>query len=370
MVDKTRIVINVSGEVFETFEETLDRFPKTLLGGRTKRNKFHCETKTRLYFDRNRICFEAILYYYQSKGMLKCPFGVPVEIFEEECRYFELPGNEIDKMRKNEGFLFDNNKVVKKVAYSCKGKVRNFLEHPDSSRGAKIFGIFSLIAVWISIITTNFETIDYFAESSWKERCYVIEFCLHLYFLIELAMRAVFSENKGRFFSNALNLIDIIAVMPYFILLVAKTNKSTKLVGLKALKVMRVVRLFRLSNHSRRISVVMKILRSSLQNFTVLCLGFTVVVFLGATCIYYLEHGAARNKNVFTSIPECIWWSVQTISSVGYGDMVPDTIAGRLFACSFMLFGAATISLPVLTIIAEFISLYGKNIEYDIYHPK
>ena len=55
----------------------------------------------------------------------------------------------------------------------------------------------------------------------------------------------------------------------------------------------------------------------------------------------------------FDSIPESLWWGVQTITSVGYGDCVPRTLIGRLFACAFMLVGVATISLPILTIVNQ-----------------
>ena len=62
-----------------------------------------------------------------------------------------------------------------------------------------------------------------------------------------------------------------------------------------------------------------------------------------------------------------MWWGIQTVSSVGYGDLVPRTIVGRMFASVFMLFGAITMSLPVLTLVSQFTTLYPKNVQCAAY---
>ena len=75
--------------------------------------------------------------------------------------------------------------------------------------------------------------------------------------------------------------------------------------------------------------------------------------------MYYLED-RGRNGSGFTTIPQGMYWAIQTISTVGYGDITPFTIGGMLFASAFMLFGALTMSIPVLSIVTKF------EAEYDI----
>ena len=65
----------------------------------------------------------------------------------------------------------------------------------------------------------------------------------------------------------------------------------------------------------------------------------------------------------FTSVPASLWWSIQTLTTVGYGDLISNTLAGKVFACCFMLLGAVTVSLPILTVVSQFVRLYPKNIE-------
>ncbi|KXJ25165.1 Potassium voltage-gated channel subfamily A member 1 [Exaiptasia diaphana] len=85
-----RIVINVSGQIFETREETLARFPNSLLGSHGKRHNYYIPEFNEYFFNRNRTAFEAILYYYQSHGKLRRPNEVPIKVFKQEIEFFEL----------------------------------------------------------------------------------------------------------------------------------------------------------------------------------------------------------------------------------------------------------------------------------------
>ena len=85
-----RVVINVSGEKYETREETLSRYPETLLGCPTKRLKYFDPRCQEYFFNRNRLAFDAILFYYQSYGRLIKPEVLPDNIFVDEVRFFQI----------------------------------------------------------------------------------------------------------------------------------------------------------------------------------------------------------------------------------------------------------------------------------------
>lgn len=363
---KKRIILNVSGEIFETYDETLHRFPATLLGNRRKLKMHYCTTSNMYFFDRNRSCFEAILYFYQSHGTLHCPLGIAINIFEFECQYFEIPQRLINAMKRKEGIIFElDQDESKSKDLPFQVRMWNILDNPSSSQCAWIYGMFSLIIVWLSIITASLETMPRFRTNSnaWS----ITELILNVWFLTEVILRIVFSQSKLEFFKGKMNLVDIAAVIPYFLLLLVKTNMFYLTGIFKTLKFMRVVRLFRLSKHSRRLKVVGEILKSSMGNFRLLMLCLVMVIFIGGTFIYVIEESLLASNGDFTSIPASIWWSVQTITSVGYGDLIPLSFVGRVFACCYMLFGAVTISLPVLTIVSQFTMLYPKNVECDSY---
>nr|1T1D_A Chain A, PROTEIN (POTASSIUM CHANNEL KV1.1) [Aplysia californica] len=99
-----RVVINVSGLRFETQLKTLNQFPDTLLGNPQKRNRYYDPLRNEYFFDRNRPSFDAILYFYQSGGRLRRPVNVPLDVFSEEIKFYELGENAFERYREDEGF--------------------------------------------------------------------------------------------------------------------------------------------------------------------------------------------------------------------------------------------------------------------------
>lgn len=89
----------VSGLRFETQLRTLNQFPETLLGDPARRIRYFDPLRNEYFFDRNRPCFDAILYYYQSGGRLRRPVNVPLDVFSEEIKFYELGETAISKFR-------------------------------------------------------------------------------------------------------------------------------------------------------------------------------------------------------------------------------------------------------------------------------
>ncbi|CAF3737528.1 unnamed protein product [Rotaria sp. Silwood1] len=99
---QNRIIINISGLRFETFKSTLEVYPNTLLGNAKRRKYYYDNVLNEYFFDRHRECFEAILYYYQSKGRLRRPNSVPLDTFLEEITFFDLGQDALAQVRKDE----------------------------------------------------------------------------------------------------------------------------------------------------------------------------------------------------------------------------------------------------------------------------
>lgn len=108
VMDVNRIFLNkfqVSGLRFETQLRTLNQFPDTLLGDPARRIRYFDPLRNEYFFDRNRPSFDAILYYYQSGGRLRRPVNVPLDVFSEEIKFYELGEPAISKFREDEGFI-------------------------------------------------------------------------------------------------------------------------------------------------------------------------------------------------------------------------------------------------------------------------
>ena len=220
----------------------------------------------------------------------------------------------------------------------------------------------SLSMVWVSIITASVETIPVL-QSKGASHWSIMEHSINIWFTFELVLRASFTQNISTFLRSSMNIIDILAVVPYFLLLFAQLDTLAKLIRVfKTLKFLRVCRLFRFTKHSKRLIVAVKILQRCFGDFRLLFTCLLIVLFLGGTVIHLVEQTATGDGD-FDSIPASLWWCVQTLTTVGYGEFVPQTFAGRVLASFYMLVGVATISLPILTIVSEFVRLYPKNVE-------
>ncbi|XP_066930859.1 potassium voltage-gated channel subfamily A member 10-like isoform X2 [Clytia hemisphaerica] len=370
-VNDERVTLNVSGDIFETRKTTLRRFPGTLLGDEYRMLNFYC-TKTQTYFmNRNRRAFEAILYFYQSDGDLRLPPDLRMEIFIQECIFYGIPKVYIDSMRLKAGVLSKTiergRKEAKPIIESktCRAKIWNFLENPETSQYAKAFAVFSFINITLSVLLACIDTVAALKSTNpfWSNPFELGELYLNSWFLFEFLLRFLFCPKKYIFMRKWLNWVDLIAVVPYFIFLIINRGGTSSIGVLKLLRFVRVLRLFRLSKHSARIKEVGDILSDSFQDLYifVLCL-FIMTVFSGAI-LYFAE--LSHPYTQFTSIPESMWWALQTVVTLGYGDITPVTIVGRVYSAFFMVFGALTIALPVLSIVMKFTHMYSMDPEEE-----
>ena len=247
----------------------------------------------------------------------------------------------------------------------------NLLDDPNSSGAAWAFGLFSMSVVVGSVVTASLETMSTArtgdeGSSMWS----TIELVINIWFLVEFILRLLCSGDVRLFFRGFMNVVDVLAILPYFLIIVLRSKSFGNLLQFfKTLKFLRVCRLFRFSRHSKRLTVAGKIIQSCLGSFRLLLTCFGIVVVFGGAVLLNLEeaargtHGAGQGEGDFESIPAGLWWAVQTLTTVGYGDLVPSSAGGKMFASAFMLLGVAATSLPILTIVSQFVRLYPKNIE-------
>ena len=359
-----KLVINISGAIFETFDKTLRRFPNTLLGNEQNRRAYFCNKSKQYFFNRSRHSFEAILFFYQSKGNLARPPSVQLKQFEEDCVFFQLPEEDVKSMRGKEGHtcaeeIIDPSWFVNTGQWlsEIQRKLWLIMESPSTSRPARCFSFFSISMILISLAATCLETIpqlkantDFLVNDPW----FIIELLVSSWFLLELLARFFCAPKKMQFFHVSLNWVDIVAVIPYFIVFAVDHRKVRSFQFLRVLRLWRVLRLFRISNHSKRMRAVSLIMKEGFKDFQFFLVCLTIIVVFGSTVMYFIE--GASVDTAYTSIPESMWWTIQTLLTVGYGDITPMSIQGKLFSCGLMVIGAVIMSLPALAIIINFSS--------------
>uniref|UniRef100_A0A3P8RQG5 Potassium voltage-gated channel subfamily A member 2 n=1 Tax=Amphiprion percula TaxID=161767 RepID=A0A3P8RQG5_AMPPE len=301
-----RVVINISGLRFETQLKTLSQFPETLLGDPKKRMRYFDPLRNEYFFDRNRPSFDAILYYYQSG-----------DIFSEEIRFYELGEEAIEMFREDEGFIKEEERPLPDNEFQRQDYRHNLCHgHPDIYR-----------------------------RNAQVSRCSLFTLCI-IWFSFEFLVRFFACPSKAGFFGNIMNIIDIVAIIPYFITLARSWQtrpedgqagqQAMSLAILRVIRLVRVFRIFKLSRHSKGLQILGQTLKASMRE------GHPVL----QRC---LLAEADEPESQFESIPDAFWWAVVSMT----------TIVGSLCAIA----GVLTIALPVPVIVSNFNYFYHRETE-------
>ncbi|KAF7199145.1 potassium voltage-gated channel subfamily A member 10 [Nothobranchius furzeri] len=392
-----KIIFNIAGLRFETQLKTLDQFPDTLLGDHLKRMDYFDPMRNEYFFDRNRPSFDGILYYYQSGGKIRRPANVPIDVFADEIVFYELGSEAMEQFREDEGFIKDVDIPLPKNDIA-----RQFwllFEYPESSNAARGVALVSVLVIVISIIIFCMETLPIFRDDSdpvvptavkfnqsklhptaspsgaklktLSDPFFFIETACIAWFAFELCVRFVVCPSKREFFHNLMNIIDIISIIPYFVTLITElattpeenTGQNMSLAILRIIRLVRVFRIFKLSRHSKGLQILGQTLKASMRELGLLIFFLFIGVILFSSAIYFAEVDEPNTQ--FVSIPEGFWWAVVTMTTVGYGDMCPITLAGKIVGTLCAIAGVLTIALPVPVIVSNFNYFYHRETEAE-----
>lgn len=194
------------------------------------------------------------------------------------------------------------------------------------------------------------------------------------WFSFEFLLRSIQAESKCAFLKTPLNIIDILAILPFYISLIvdmvsAKNsnrkpgsgagNKYLERVGLvlRFLRALRILYVMRLARHSLGLQTLGLTVRRCTREFGLLLLFLCVAMALFSPLVYLAESELGA-KQEFTSVPTSYWWAVISMTTVGYGDMVPRSIPGQVVALSSILSGILLMAFPVTSIFHTFSRSY------------
>lgn len=250
---------------------------------------------------------------------------------------------------------------------STKKKVHGLL-HPEiigDSHWDKVINIFIIILIILNVTAVIVETVPSFHDSpSEKQFFHYFELISVIIFTIEYVLR-VWSSNhepkykhsfKGRLkyiFSGGA-LIDLLAILPFYLHSIIGFDLRV----LRMLRLLRFFRLFRLTAYMRATKLVATVFRSRVNELLLSLVLILFLIIIASCLVYFAEHQV--QPDTFKSIPATIWWAVVSLTTVGYGDMIPITTLGKTFSAIILLAGVAMLALPAGIITSGFLEELGK----------
>lgn len=203
----------------------------------------------------------------------------------------------------------------------------------------KLFDIALLISILTSVIAVMLESVSFIDERFHKE-LRIIEWIFTIGFSIEYVLRIVTSKKPFNYIFSFYGIIDLLAIIPTYLSLIVVGSQT--LVVIRAIRLLRVFRIFKLARYigeGKYLIAAMKASGAKITVFLGAVLSMTVVM---GTLMYLIE----GHDHGFTSIPRSIYWAIVTMTTVGYGDISPQTAFGQFIASIVMITGYAIIAVP------------------------
>ncbi|MEM7182373.1 MAG: ion transporter [Spirochaetota bacterium] len=230
-------------------------------------------------------------------------------------------------------------------------KLYTIIFEADTPAG-KTFDVILLWLILISILVVSLESVATL-RTQFGTKFRFIEWLLTAIFSLEYILRIYSSPNRWKYIFSFYGAIDLLSITPtYLSLFFAETHY---LLTLRSIRLLRTFRVLKLSRFVKESHLLLQALQASIHKITVF-FGFmlSLVVVLGS--VMYLLEG---EKNGFTNIPMSIYWAIVTVTTVGYGDISPKTVAGQMVASITMLLGYSIIAIPTGIVSSEFSKLTG-----------
>lgn len=228
---------------------------------------------------------------------------------------------------------------------SLRTKLHTVIFESDT-RAGRAFDAVLLLAILLSVLTVILESVESIRHGhEWSLRA--AEWAFTILFTIEYVARLAAVKKPLRYMTSFYGVIDLLAILPTYIAVLVPGAQS--LMVIRLLRLVRVFRIFKLATYVGESNVLLAALAASRPKIVVF-LVFIVTVVCTVGALMYVVEGPSSG---YTSIPESMYWAVVTLTTVGYGDITPQTPMGKLLASLIMVLGYAVLAVPTGIVTTE-----------------
>ncbi len=217
-----------------------------------------------------------------------------------------------------------------------KSYLKNLVEINDNIE-SKIFDISIQILIIFSITAFSIETIPDLEQSTISLLNKFEIFSITI-FTIEYFIRIYTADKRLSYIFSFYGIIDLLAILPFYLELFIDLR------SVKALRLFRLFRLLKLVKYNKTLDKFQKAIYNAKEEFIIFFILTIIVFYLASVGIYYFENQA--QPEAFRSIFDSMWWAVATLTTVGYGDVYPITVGGKIFTTIMLLIGLGIVGIP------------------------
>ncbi len=217
----------------------------------------------------------------------------------------------------------------------------------DETRVGRMFDIILLWAIILSVLGVMLESVDHIRRD-YGPLLEWIEWVFTILFTIEYFLRILSARRPLRYIFSFFGLVDLLSILPTFLGLFIQGPQFLRII--RILRLLRVFRILKLARYLSEADNLLQALRDSRAKITVFLVGVFAAAVIMGTLMYIIEDA----ESGFTSIPRSIYWAIVTLTTVGFGDITPQTVLGQAFASVLMIIGYGIIAVPTGIVTAEY----------------
>lgn len=216
----------------------------------------------------------------------------------------------------------------------------------SDTRSGKAFDVALLVAILASILVVLLESVaSVRARHGWA--LWAAEWGFTILFTVEYILRLIAVRQPARYVRSFFGIVDLLAVLPTYLSVLLPGTQAFLVV--RALRLLRVFRILKLGEFLGEAKVLTTALKASARKILVFLATVLILVLIIGSLMYLLE----TPESGFTSIPQSIYWAIVTLTTVGYGDIAPQTVLGRILASLVMILGYGIIAVPTGIVTVE-----------------
>jgi voltage-gated potassium channel len=230
---------------------------------------------------------------------------------------------------------------------------------PQPTRGLSHSGasadsgrLFDIVLLWLIGISVGVVMLESVPELRAKHQrlFFLVEWGFTILFTIEYIVRVLVVRRKRPYIFSFFGIVDFLSIVPTYLTIFLAGSQY--LLVIRILRLLRVFRILKMARHIGEANLIMNAFRASLAKITVFLFFVVAITVVLGTAMYIVEGLIAKNPG-FSSVPQSVYWGIVTISTVGYGDITPVTVIGKLIATLIMLIGYGIIAVPTGIVTAE-----------------
>lgn len=228
-------------------------------------------------------------------------------------------------------------KPIKKESF--RSRVHEVIFEADTRLG-RVFDISLLVLILLSVAALMLESVSQ-VEARYGRELEILDWVITILFTIEYALRIYAVRKPWKYIFSFYGLVDLLAILPTFIS--PFVSNASVLGNVRILRLFRVFRVLKLAPYLIESTILVTAIRRSARKISVF-LGMVLIIVVMVGSVMYFIEGQSNEK--FSSIPRAMYWAIVTVTTVGYGDITPETSIGQFFSALLMILGYGVLAVP------------------------